>query len=171
MRRNFIIYITFLLLLTVGMTGCTEESISMDSAKLPDETMIDNTSGVLRSVNTLTNKVVVDLTEGDHSTTEEIYYLLSQPAKTGLTVTAIVDEMLVEDYNKANNTKLNALPVENVTFEGDGTFSIAVGKQESAIIRFTISTDGLNFNTPYLLPITVTQMPTGIQGQTVKNIL
>lgn len=171
MKKNLFKYLIFLLLLTVGMAGCTEESISMDSAKLPDETMINNTAGVLRSVNTLTNKVVVDLTEGDQSTTEEIYYFLSQPAKDAFAVTAIADEKLVEDYNKANNTKLDALPAENVEFENDGKFSIAVGKQESAKIKFTISTAGLNSDTPYLLPITVTQTPTGVQGQVAKNIL
>lgn len=171
MKTNPIIYFMFLLLLTVGMTGCTGETISMDSAKLPDETVIDNTAGVLRSVNTLTNKVVVDLTEGDRSTTEEIYYLLSQPAKAEFTITATTDEKLVEDYNKANNTKLDALPVENVKFDGDGTFLIAAGKQESAKIRFTVSTSGLNLDTPYLLPITVTQKSIGVQGQIAKNIL
>lgn len=171
MKKNLFKYLIFLLLLTVGMAGCTEESISMDSAKLPDETMIDNTAGVLRSVNTLTNKVVVDLTEGDQSTTEEIYYFLSQPAKDAFAVTVIADEKLVEDYNKANNTKLDALSVENVEFENDGKISIAIGKQESVKVKFTISTAGLNFDTPYLLPITVTQMSTGVQGQTEKNVL
>lgn len=171
MKKNLFKYLIFLLLLTVGMAGCTEESISMDSAKLPDETMINNIAGVLRSVNTLTNKVVVDLTEGDQSTTEEIYYFLSQPAKDAFVVTAIADEKLVEDYNKVNNTELDALPAENVKFEGDGKLSIAVGKQESAKVRFTISTAGLNFDTPYLLSLTVTQMPTGVEGQAVKNIL
>ena len=171
MKKNLFKYLIFLLLLTVGMAGCTEESISMDSAKLPDETMINNIAGVLRSVNTLTNKVAVDLTEGDQSTTEEIYYFLSQPAKDAFAVTAIADEKLVEDYNKANNTKLDALPVENVEFENDGKFSIAVGKQESVKVKFTISTAGLNFDTPYLLPITVIQTPTGVQGQTEKQIV
>lgn len=171
MKKILIIYFTFSLLLTVGMAGCTEESISMDSAKLPNETAMDNTAGVLRSMNTLTNKVLVNLTEDDQSATEEIYYLLSQPAKAGLTVTAIADEKLVEDYNKANDTKLDALPAGNVQFEGDGILSVAVGKQESAKIKFTISTAGLNFDTPYLLPLTITQTPTGVQGQAVKNTL
>lgn len=171
MKKNLIMYFLFLLLLTVGVTGCTAESISMDSAKLPDETMMNNTAGVLRSVSTLTNKVVVGLTEGDQFTTEEIYYLLSQPAKAGLTITAMADEKLVEDYNKANNTKLNALPVGNVEFESDGILSVAAGKQESTKIRFTISTVGLNFDTPYLLPLTIAQVPTGVQGQATKNTL
>ena len=170
MKKNHIINFIFLLLLTVGMVGC-EESISMDSAKLPNETTIDNTAGVLRSMNKLTNKVVVGLTEGDKAATEEIYYSLSQPAKAAFTIKAIADEKLVEDYNKVNDTKLDALPAENVTFEGGGTLSIAVGKQESAKIRFTVSTAGLNFDTPYLLPLTVEQTPAGVQGQALKNIL
>lgn len=171
MKKNLIIYFIFLLLLTAGMAGCNEESISMDSAKLPDETVMDNTAGMLRSVKALTNKVSVNLTEGDQSATEEVYYLLSQPANAGLTVSAVADEKLVDDYNKANNTKLNALPVGNVQFENDGTLSVAIGKQESAVIKFTISTAGLDYDTPYLLPLTVTGTPTGVQMQIERQVL
>lgn len=171
MKKNLITYFIFLLSLIVGMVGCTEESITMNSAKLPDETMIDNIAGVLRSVKTLTNKVVVELSEGEQFASEEIYYYLSTPAKDDLSVTVIADENLVEDYNNANNTKLNVLPVENVKFGSDGKFSIKAGEKESAKIRFTISTAGLNLDIPYLLPITVTQMPTGVQGQAFKNTL
>ena len=160
-----------MLLLTVGMAGCTEESISMNSAKLPNESTMDNTAGALRSMKTLTNKVVIDLTEGDQSTTEEIYYSLSQPAKTALTITAIADEKLVEDYNAANDTKLKVLPTDNVQFEGGGTLSVAAGKQESARIKFTISTTGLDLDTPYLLPLSITQTSTGLQIQAEKHIL
>lgn len=171
MKKNLIIHFIFLLLLTVGMAGCTEESISMDAAELPDESTMDNTAGVLRSTNTLTNKKLVDLTEGDQSATEEIYYLVSQPAKAAFTVTAIADEKLVEDYNKANDTKLDALPVGNVQFENGGTLSVAAGKQESAKIKFTVSTAGLDFDTPYLLPLSIKQIPTGVQGQVAKQVL
>lgn len=171
MKKNLIIHFIFLLLLTVGMAGCTEESISMDAAELPDESTMDNTAGVLRSTNTLTNKKLVDLTEGDQSATEEIYYLVSQPAKAAFTVTAIADEKLVEDYNKANDTKLDALPVGNVQFENGGTLSVAAGKQESAKIKFTVSTTGLDFDTPYLLPLTIEQTSTEVQVQTKKQLL
>lgn len=153
------------------MAGCTEDSITMDSAKLPDETMIDNMAGVLRSVKTVTNKVIVELTEGDHFTTEEIYYYLSTPAKVDLEVAVTADVKLVEDYNIANNTKLDALPVENVKFENDGKFLIDAGKHKSSKISFTISTAGLNLGIPYLLPITVTRMPVGVQGLVEKNTL
>lgn len=171
MKKNLITYFIFLLLLTAGIAGCSEESILMDSAKLPDESVMENAAGVLRSMNTLTNKVMVGLTEGDESAAEEIYYFLSQPAKTQLTVTAITDEKLVEDYNKANNTKLDALPTENVKFESNGILSVASGKQESAKIKFTVSTAGLNLDTPYLLPLTIKQIPTGVQVQTEKQVL
>lgn len=171
MKKNLIIYFIFLLLLAVGVLGCNEESISMDAARLPDEKAMINTAGVLRSTNTLTNKKLIELTEGDQSATEEIYYFVSQPAKTAFTVTAIADEDLVEDYNKANDTKLDALPAGNVKFEGEGVLSVAAGKQESAKIKMTISTAGLSFDTPYLLPLTIEQTPTGVQGQAAKQIL
>lgn len=171
MKKNLIIYFIFLLLLAVGVSGCNEESISMDAARLPDETTMINTAGVLRSTNTLTNKKLIELTEGDQSATEEIYYFVSQPAISAFTVTVIADEDLVEDYNKANDTKLDALPAGNVKFEGEGILSVAAGKQESAKIKMTISTAGLSFDTPYLLPLTIEQVPTGVQVQKERQIL
>lgn len=171
MKKNLITYFIFLLLLTAGIAGCSEESILMNSAKLPDASVMENTVGVLRSMNTLTNKVMVGLTEGDESADEEIYYFLSQPAKTELTVTAIADEKLVEDYNKANNTKLDAFPTENVRFQSNGILSVTTGKQESAKIKFKVTTAGLNLDTPYLLPITIEQIPTGVQIPTEKQVL
>lgn len=171
MKKNLIIYSIFLLLLGMGVSGCSEESISMDSAKLPNEKVMDNMAGVLRCINAMTNKKVIGLTEGDQSATEEIYYYLSQPVKDALTVTVIASEELVEDYNKENNTKLDALPVENVKFENDGALFVPTGKQVSAKIGFTVTTAGLKLNTPYLLPLTIEQVPTGVQVQKERQIL
>lgn len=171
MKKNLIIYSIFLLLLGMGVSGCSEESISMDSAKLPNEKVMDNMAGVLRCINAMTNKKVIGLTEGDQSATEEIYYYLSQPVKDALTVTVIASEELVEDYNKENNTKLDALPVENVKFENDGALFVSTGKQVSAKIGFTVTTAGLKLNTPYLLPLTIEQVPTGVQVQKERQIL
>lgn len=170
MKKNLIIHSICLLFMAAGWVGC-EESITMDLAKLPDETSMDHTAGVLRSTSTLTNKIPVNLTEGDQSATEEIFYWLSQPAETAITVTAMADEKLVEEYNLKNNTKLASLPADNVQFEGGGGLSIASGKQESSKIKMTISTKDLEPGTPYLLSVTLAQAPTGTATQTEKQIL
>lgn len=171
MKKNLIIYFICGLLVAVAGTSCDEESILMNAAKLPNETAIDNIAGVLRSASTLTTKVLVNLEEEDRTATEEIYYLLSRPAESALTVTVAADEKLVEDYNLTNGTNVAALPAGNVKLENGGVLSVAVGKQESAKIKFTISTEGLESDTPYLLPLVISQTPPGIQAQSGKQIL
>lgn len=171
MKKRHILHIIYGLLFAVAITSCDEDSISMNSAKLPNETAMNNTAGVLRSATTLTNKVLVNMEEEDQSTTQEIFYLLSNPAQAAITVTATADEKLVEDYNLANGTQLAALPINNVRFEGDGKLSVAAGKQESAKIKLIISSEGLELDTPYLLPVTITQTPAGVQAQATKQIL
>lgn len=171
MKKNLIIYFICGLFAVVAGTSCDEESISMNAAKLPNETAMDNIAGVLRSASTLTTKVLVNLEEEDRTATEEIYYLLSRPAENALTVTVTADEKLVEDYNLTNGTNVAALPAGNVKLENGGVLSVAVGKQESAKIKFTISTEGLESDTPYLLPLVISQTPAGIQAQDAKQIL
>ena len=171
MKKNLIIHFILVLLLKIGVTGCTEETISMNADRMPDETAMDNIAGALRNTTTLTNKAFIELTEGDESATEEIFYSLSQSAGSRLTVTAVVNEKLVEDYNEENNSKLNTLPAGNVQFENGGVLSIDTGEQKSAKIKFTISTAGLNTDTPYLLPLTMEEIPTGVKVDTKKQVL
>ena len=134
MKKNLIIHFILVLLLKIGVTGCTEETISMNADRMPDETAMDNIAGALRNTTTLTNKAFIELTEGDESATEEIFYSLSQSAGRRLTVTAVVNEKLVEDYNEENNSRLNTLPAGNVEFENGGVLSIDAGEQKSAKI-------------------------------------
>lgn len=171
MKKNLIIHFILVLLLKIGVTGCTEETISMNADRMPDETAMDNIAGALRNTTTLTNKAFLELTEGDESATEEIFYSLSQSAGSRLTVTAVVNEKLVEDYNEENNSKLNTLPAGNVQFENGGVLSIDAGEQKSAKIKFTISTAGLNTDTPYLLPLTMEEIPAGVKVDTKKQVL
>ena len=147
MKKNLIIHFILVLLLKIGVTGCTEETISMNADRMPDETAMDNIAGALRNTTTLTNKAFIELTEGDESATEEIFYSLSQSAGSRLTVTA------------------------DVQFENGGVLSIDAGEQKSAKIKFTISTAGLNTDTPYLLPLTMEEIPTGVKVDTKKQVL
>lgn len=73
MKKNLIIHFILVLLLKIGVTGCTEETISMNADRMPDETAMDNIAGALRNTTTLTNKAFIELTEGDESATEEIF--------------------------------------------------------------------------------------------------
>ena len=170
MKKNRINYFILPLLLAV-ITGCTQEPITMDAGKLPDEAAMAIMGGVLRSERTLTNKVAINLEEEDESASDIIYYMLSQPAASAVTVTAVADEKLVGVYNAANGTGLEALPAANVQFEGGGSLSVAVGKQHSARVKMTISAEGLEPGTVYLLPLTIAQAPSGVQAQAEKQVI
>ena len=170
MKKYTIKYILFPLLLA-AMAGCTEDPIPVAAGKLPDETTMNNTGGMLYSQKSLTNKLVIRLSKDEASGTDAIYYTLTKPAATAVTVTAIADEKLVDTYNKTNQTKLKALPAANVQFEGGGKLTVATGKQTSDKIKITISTQGLEAETVYLLPLTIKEAPTGVQAQSEKQVL
>lgn len=173
MKNNPFKYFVFLTLsmLMVTMAGCTEDDISMPAGQLPDETPMNSIGGQLRSGKTLSNKILVRLYEGDETATQDIYYTLTKPIPTTFTAKAVVDESLVNGYNENNKTKLKALPADNVHFEAEGVFTIESGKKLSAPIKVNISTEGLDFNETYLLPVTVTQIPKDIEAQVEKQTL
>lgn len=130
MKKYTIKHLLFLLLLIV-MAGCTEDPISMAAGKLPDEVAMSKIGGILYSEKSLTNKLAIRLSKDETSATDAIYYTLTQPAASAVTVTAIADEKLVDIYNETNLTSLKALPAANVQFEKGGTLTIAAGKQVS----------------------------------------
>lgn len=169
--KKYTIKLLIFSLLGIVMTNCTEDPISMAAGKLPDEVTMNNIGGILRSEKSLTNKLVINLSQDDASATDVIFYTLTKPATTAVTVTAVADENLVDTYNKTNSTNLKALPAANVQFESGGTLSVAAGKQTSDKIKITISTQGLETETVYLLPLTVSQTPASVQAQSKKQIL
>ena len=170
MKKYTIKHLLFLLLL-VAMAGCTEDPISMAAGKLPDEVAMSKIGGILYSEKSLTNKLAIRLSKDETSATDAIYYTLTQPAASAVTVTAIADEKLVDIYNETNLTSLKALPAANVQFEKGGTLTIAAGKQVSEKIKVTILTQGLEAETTYLLPLTIVQAPTDVQAQNEKQVL
>ena len=170
MKKYTIKHLLFLLLLE-AMAGCTEDPISMAAGKLPDEVAMSKIGGILYSEKSLTNKLAIRLSKDETSATDAIYYTLTQPAASAVTVTAIADEKLVDIYNETNLTSLKALPAANVQFEKGGTLTIAAGKQVSEKIKVTILTQGLEAETTYLLPLTIVQAPTDVQAQNEKQVL
>ena len=170
MKKYTIKHLLFLLLL-VAMAGCTEDPISMAAGKLPDEVAMSKIGGILYSEKSLTNKLAIRLSKDETSATDAIYYTLTQPAASAVTVTAIADEKLVDIYNETNLTSLKALPAANVQFEKGGTLTVAAGKQVSEKIKVTISKQGLEAGTTYLLPLTIAQAPTDVQAQDEKQVL
>lgn len=154
----------------VTMIGC-EDNIVQDAGSQPDETAMTEIGGVLYSGRYASRVVPIGLYEGEKILPEKIWYALTKPASDNVTVTIAANPELVASYNEVNNTKLEALPTANVSFENNGSISMAAGKQKSDAIDMNISTDGLQPDNFYLLPITLTEFPKNINAPSEKQIL
>lgn len=155
----------------LAMVSCTEDSITPDVGQLADETAMSIIGGQLRSERDLSNMVTISLYEGDKPDSEQISYALTKPATNALTLKTITDETLVDAYNLEHKTKLEALPVDNVSIENDGTLTIAAGKQTSAPIEVSISTEGLETEKTYLLALTIAEAVVNVEAQSEKQKL
>ncbi len=155
----------------LAMASCTEDSITPDVGQLADETAMSIIGGQLRSERDLSNMITISLYEGDKTDPEKISYALTKPATNTLTLKTIADETLVDAYNLEHKTKLEVLPVANVSIENDGTLTIAAGKQTSAPIEVSISTEGLETEKTYLLALTIAEAVANVEAQSEKQKL
>ena len=173
MKNNPFKYFVFLMLslLMVAMAGCTEDDISMPAGQLPDETPMNSVGGQLYSGKTFSNKITISMYEGDGAVTEKIGYALTKPATTAVTVKAVPSSELVTQYNSDNETDMKEFPAANVTFDNGGSLTVATGKKESGNISMTLSPDGLEPETLYLLAITLTQNPIGVEAAGNKQVI
>lgn len=173
MKNNPFKYFVFLMLslLMVAMAGCTEDDISMPAGQLPDETPMNSVGGQLYSGKTFSNKITISMYEGDGAVTEKIGYALTKPATTTVTVKVVPSPELVAQYNSDNKTDMKEFPVTNVSFENEGSLTVAAGKKESGNISMTLSPDGLEPETLYLLAITLTQKPVGVEVSSNRQVI
>lgn len=163
-------YSAFSVLLAV-MAGCTEDNITPQVGALPDEAAMNIVGGRLLGNRSLLDSQKINLYEGDTPRPEKISYALTKPAASEVTLKAIVAPTLVDAYNEEYNTEFAALPADNVTLGNGGTLTIAAGKQIAAPIDVSISTEGLQTDITYLLPITVAGAATKAEARTDKQIL
>ena len=158
-------------MLLLAMMGCTAEDITQIGGTLPDGTPMNSVGGILRSERTLSNLIDIDLYEEDEESNEYISYTLTKPATSTVTLKAIANEALADAYNEKYNLETKTFPTANMRFENDGTLTIAAGKQTSAAIKATISTDGLEIGTLYLLALTIEKAATNVEAQAEKQAL
>lgn len=158
-------------MLLVAMTGCTAEDITQIGGVLPDETPMNSMGGQLYSGKTLSHMITVGMYEDDGAAIEEIGYALTKPATTTVTVKAVPSPELVAKYNSDNSTEMKEFPVANVTFEGNGSLTIPTGKKVSENISVTLSPEGLEAGTLYLLAITLERDFAGIEAQATKQVI
>lgn len=168
--NNSIKYFAFSMLLA-AMASCTESDIIQTVGSLPDETPMNNVGSRLYSTKTFSNMITILMYEDDEPATDEIGYTLTKPATANVTVKATASPELVAAYNTDHNTEMKEFPAANVTFEGDGSLTIPAGKKTAENIRVTFSPEGLEHETIYLLAITLTQNPAGVEAATGKQTI
>lgn len=160
-----------LTMLLVAMTGCTADDIVQAGGTLPDETPMNSVGGQLHSGKTFSNMITVGMYQDDGPATEEIVYTLTKPATTTVTIKAVPSPALVAKYNSDNSTDMKEFPVENVTFENGSSLTVPTGKKISETISVTLSPEGLEVGTLYLLAITLEQNFAGIDMQAAKQVI
>lgn len=169
MNNSFKYFALFLLL--VAMTGCTADDIVQVGGTLPDEIPMNSVGGQLHSGKTFSNMITVGMYQDDGPANEEIIYTLTKPATTPVTVKAVPSPELVAKYNSDNSAEMKEFPTENVTFENGGSLTISTGKKISENISVTLSPEGLEAGTLYLLAITLERDFTGVDVQATKQVI
>lgn len=137
-----------------GLTACETDPVKSQRGELPDKDLLENTYVKIRSIKSPTEFAVVNLSEGTTVTEDRIYCRLTRPAERAMTITAAVDESLVEACNEEYGTDLLPFPAGNVTIAGNGTIAVAAGERISDKIQVSFKSDGLAAGT-YLLPIAI----------------
>ena len=194
MKKKFIIYILFpLLILAVGTTACTEDTILADAGKLSDEMTMGSIGSTLRSNSSFSGKAVIELTNDseDEIVVDEIFYQLSRPATSDVKVTVKLETEMSMEFEaeiKADNAKIEAFnesmsafwrhksllkpsvyPAKNV-IKGEGILTVPAGKLISSSIKLTLSTRELPADYDvYELLFAIEQ--TNADGETEKQYL
>ena len=112
-----------------GLTACETDPVKSQRGELPDKDLLENTYVKIRSIKSPTEFAVVNLSEGTTVTEDRIYCRLTRPAERAMTITAAVDESLVEACNEEYGTDLLPFPAGNVTIAGNGTIAVAAGER------------------------------------------
>ncbi len=141
------------------MAACEMDPVMREGGKLPDETTLDGSGAILRSVRSPHRTSGVSLTEGsDVSVSEEIYIQLTGATAATRSVTSATvaaDMSLVEGYNARYGAELLPLPAANFEIGSGGQLALAAGERSSGRIAVTFNADGLAPGL-YLLPLAVT---------------
>ena len=93
-----------------GLTACETDPVKSQRGELPDKDLLENTYVKIRSIKSPTEFAVVNLSEGTTVTEDRIYCRLTRPAERAMTITAAVDESLVEACNEEYGTDLLPFP-------------------------------------------------------------
>ena len=148
-------YICFVAVLAL-IYACDTNTLTYEAGELPDAEVIDKTFGTLRSLRTVANHIPIRLTQGEGSTSDHIFYSLSQPASQSLSLTTVIDPELIDVYNQTYGTNFSLLPASNVTVADNGILKFEPGTTKSGSLKITFKADGLDPGN-YLLPVRISE--------------
>ncbi|MFR1289166.1 MAG: DUF1735 domain-containing protein [Alistipes finegoldii] len=118
------------------MAACDAEDFTRTAGDIPGKDDLANVGGVLRREKTPDQISALKLGE-EQTTTDAVFYQLTQPAAVDVTVTVDADATLVDEYNKdkQGDAKLALFPLEKVTFEEGKTVTVKRGENLSCSCR------------------------------------
>lgn len=152
-----------LCLTLAAMAACDAEDFTRTAGDIPGKDDLANVGGVLRREKTPEQTSALKLSE-QQTTTDAVYYQLTQPANADVTVTLDTDAALADEYNKdkAENAKLTLFPLDNVSFPGGKTLTIGKGAKTSDMLGIVFSRENVEKGA-YILPLRAT-----VAGNDVK---
>ena len=126
------------------MAACDAEDFTRTAGDIPGKDDLANVGGVLRREKTPDQISALKLGE-EQTTTDAVFYQLTQPAAVDVTVTVDADATLVDEYNKdkQGDAKLALFPLEKVTFEEGKTVTVKRGEKISPALAVTLSREGV----------------------------
>lgn len=100
-----------LCLTLAAMAACDAEDFTRTAGDIPGKDDLANVGGVLRREKTPDQISALKLSE-EQTTTDAVFYQLTQPAAADVTVTVDADATLVDEYNKdkQGDAKLTLFP-------------------------------------------------------------
>lgn len=160
MKKNRLVSaLTALLLcpaLLLPFSSCEKELTGVTRGRLPDEDMVsdaeNNQYAFLRSVRSAGQEAHISLVEGTGTTMDILSCRLTGQAPSGLSLSAVPDPSLVEQYNVANGTDFLSFPEANVTLGSEGNFTVAEGGRSSGRIPVVFRATDLEPGA-YMLPV------------------
>ena len=144
------------IVMLAALAACDTDIITNEAGELPDVEAIDKTFGTLRSLRTVANHIPIDLTQGDGSASDHIFYSLSQPASQSLSLTVAIDPELVDVYNQTYGTNFSLLPESSVSIADNGVLKFKPSATKSGSLKIEFKADGLAPGT-YLLPVRISE--------------
>lgn len=154
MMKNYICKLAAgsLLLLAATFTAC-EDELTITTGNTDKFETLDGTYGSVRSAAGARQGTTITLKNGQDGM-GHLYFELSEPATTDVTVTFAASDEALAAYNADNGTSYEMYP--GLTLANGGTVTIAAGEKKSAGVELNIPADNATVGKTYAAAIAAT---------------